>query len=280
MGEVDELPGAPEYRATMERLQQAKKVSATGVDYWQARDIFEVLGYERWENFQEAIRRAMSACEVMKVTPHTHFRETTKLVKLGSDAQRKVLDYWLTRTACYLVAMNGDPTKPEIAAAQAYFAVQTRRMEKLDQATEDERRIELRERVRTSVRKVSGVAKDAGVRNTMQPIFHDARYQGLYGMPLRKVKQKKGLGADEQLLDRAGAMELSANDFQMSLAADVIKREDIKGETEAINVNRQVGGRVRDVISESKGTMPEDLPLEPPIAEVKRRLIAKKKELK
>ena len=280
MGEVDELPGAPEYRATMERLQQAKKVSATGVDYWQARDIFEVLGYERWENFQEAIRRAMSACEVMKVTPHTHFRETTKLVKLGSDAQRKVLDYWLTRTACYLVAMNGDPTKPEIAAAQAYFAVQTRRMEKLDQATEDERRIELRERVRTSVRKVSGVAKDAGVRNTMQPIFHDARYQGLYGMPLRKVKRKKGLGADEQLLDRAGAMELSANDFQMSLAADVIKREDIKGETEAINVNRQVGGRVRDVISESKGTMPEDLPLEPPIAEVKRRLIAKKKELK
>lgn len=280
MGEVNEHPGAPEYRATMERLQQAKKVSATGVDYWQARDIFEVLGYDRWENFQEAIRRAMSACEVMKITPHTHFRETTKLVKLGSDAQRKVLDYWLTRTACYLVAMNGDPTKPEIAAAQAYFAVQARRMEKLDQATEDERRIELRDRVRTSVRKVSGVAKDAGVRNTMQPVFHDARYQGLYGMPLRKVKQKKGLGAEEQLLDRAGAMELSANDFQMSLAADVIKREDIKGESEAINVNRKVGERVRGVISESKGTMPEDLPLEPPIAEVKRRLIAKKKESK
>jgi hypothetical protein len=85
----------------------------------------------------------------------------------------------------------------------------------------------------------------------MQPIFHDARYQGLYGSSLRKVKQKKGLGADEQLLDRAGALELSANDFQMSLAADVIVRENIKGEIQAINVNRKVGDRVRGVISES-----------------------------
>jgi len=275
MGELTEMPEQPEYRATIEKLQTAKHVTATGIDYWLAREIFPILGYADWDGFEPLLKKAMSACEGIGTSASHHFRQTSVMMKVGKGAQRSGIDYFLSRTACDLVAMNGDPSKPEIAAAQAYFAVQTRRMERLDAASEDERRLELRERVKTSSRKVSGVAQEAGVKN--QAFFHDARYQGLYGMPLRKVKEKKGLKADEHIFDRAGTMELSANDFQMNLAADVLKQRAISGETRAINVNREVADSVRNVIKDSGGRMPEDLPLDVPIAEVKKRLRAAKK---
>lgn len=276
MAEVPDLQENPQYRATMDRLEKIKHVSPTGVDYWLARDLLEPLGYVRWENFLEAVRRAMSTFEGTGSTPANHFRETTKMVKLGSGGERKVPDYFLSRTACYLITMNGDPTKPEIAAAQAYFAVQARRMELRDKADAnlayDRRRLELRGRVTESAKRVSKVAQDAGVRNKSQGIFHDARYRGLYGLPLKQVKAKKGLSDADNLMDRAGPMELSANDFQMNLAADVIAREGVKGEVAAIQRNQDVGGRVRKVIEDSHGTLPEDLPVEPPIKEIAARL--------
>jgi DNA-damage-inducible protein D len=203
------------------------------------------------------------------------------MATLGSDAMRPTEDWFLSRTACWLVAMNGDPAKPEIAAAQAYFLVQTRRMELRDQEdaqlSHDAQRIELRERVSDSAKKVSKIAKGAGVRNSSQPFFHDARYQGLYQAPLNEVKRRKGLPQTENLMDRAGPLELSMNEFQMNLAADVISREGIHYESRAIQRNREVAQRLRRVIEESDGMLPEDLPIEAPIKEVKRRLSASKK---
>ncbi len=278
MGGLTELPDEPAYRATMEKLHAARKVSPKGVDYWLARDICPILGYT-WEGFESVLARAMKACVGIKVDPQHHFRQTSNMMKVGKGAQRSGVDFFLSRSACYLVAMNGEPSKPEVSAAQAYFTVQTRRMEMHDELSEDQRRIEMRERVRTSHRKVSGVAKEAGVRNTMQPVFHNARYLGLYGMSHQQVRAKKGLAAKDVLFDRAGALELSANDFQMNLAADVIGRENVKGESQVINVNRELGTRVRRVISDSRGTMPEDLPLEPPITEIKKRISARRKKL-
>lgn len=276
MSSSNEIALTPEYKATMERLEAAKHVSATGVDYWLAREICPILGYT-WEGFGNVIDRARKACDGVGIAEPNHFRQTSKMVTLGSDAQRRVDDWFLSRPACYLIAMNGDPAKAEVAAAQAYFAIQTRRMELQDQENEDTRRLEMRERVSTSFRKVSGVAKSAGVRNKNQALFHDARYQGLYGMSYQAVKGRKGLKPEEQLFDRAGALELSANDFQMNLAANVIEREAVKGEQRAIDTNRSVGRRVRSVIEQSRGTMPEDLPLAPPIKEVSKRVAAQKK---
>jgi DNA-damage-inducible protein D len=269
--ETGDLPENPQYLATMEQLAQLKHVTATGIDYWLAREICPVLGYT-WEGFDAVLDRAKSASAGVGADPANHFRQTSIMMKLGKGAQRRAVDFFLSRTACYLLAMNGEPSKPEIAAAQAYFAVQTRRMEQRDEADSklayDERRLELRGRVTESFKRVSKVAQEAGVRNQSQPFFHDARYRGLYGAPLKQIRAKKNLGDKENLMDRAGPLELSANDFQMELAAQVIVREGVRGEQATILKNEDVARRVREVIAQSGSALPEDLPIEPPIKEI------------
>jgi DNA-damage-inducible protein D len=244
--ESTEIEKLPEYQATMQRLEAVKRKTDTGKDYWHARDIHDILGYPTWAKFEDVIARAMTACAVAKLPVENHFARTGKMVELGSGGHRELVDHYLSRAGCYFVAMNGDPSKPEIAAAQAYFAIQTRRMEIADemaaqqqQLDADRKRLEMRNKVSASFKKISAVAQDAGVER--QGIFHDARYRGLYGMPLRDVKRKKGVGDKENLLDRAGALELSANDFQMLMAADIIATNGIRGEAAATALNERVG---------------------------------------
>jgi DNA-damage-inducible protein D len=272
-----EISETPEYKATMARLEAVKRTTPKGIDYWVAREINDILGYPTWREFENVISRAKAACEGTGIDPAKHFVPTHTMVELGSGAKRSVEDYFLSRPACSLIAMNGDPIKPEIAAAQVYYTVQTRRMELHDQLSEDEKRVELRNKVAQSHKRVSGAANKAGVRNTMQGVFHDARYQGLYGMPLKDVRLKKGLGENEQLYDRAGPLELSANDFQMNLAADVLTREQIQGEQRAIQKNREVAVRVRKAMQDSGTATPENLPLAPPIKEIKKKIEGRKK---
>lgn len=273
MGDQNELQEIPEHRSTMERLEGLKRVTSNGIDYWHAREIMPVLGYADWDGFLPVVMRAMNACSGVGISPPHHFRQTSVMMKVGKGARRRSEDYQLTRAACYLVAMNGDTSKVEIAAAQTYFARQTRRMELQDQLTEDEKRLELRDKVKTSMRRVSGVAQQAGVRSHMQGVFHDQRYLGLYNMSSADVKRLKRLAEKDNFFDFAGPLELSAHEFQMNLAADVIDREEIKGEQAAIAKNRAVGVKVRDAIKNSGGTMPEHLPLAPePISDVRKRI--------
>jgi DNA-damage-inducible protein D len=272
-----ELTGSAEYRDTMDRLEKAKRHTNEGGDYWLARDIHSLLGYPVWDKFEPVITRARGAFSSGGIEPSHHIARTSKMMEIGRGARREGADYFLSRPACYLIAMNGDPAKPEIAAAQAYFTVQTRRMELKDRQSEDEKRLALRQKVSLSAKRVSGVAKDAGVRGRMQPIFHDARYQGLYGMSAKGVKRRKGLGDDDNFLDFAGPLELSAHEFQMNLAADVITRERIKGEQRVIAKNREVGEHVRGTIKSAGGTLPENLSLDEPIAKVRERVRHQKK---
>ncbi|MBI5128579.1 MAG: DNA damage-inducible protein D [Rhodopseudomonas palustris] len=264
----------------MDLLERLKHASPEGVEYWLAREIHETLGYPTWREFEALMDRARDALRNNNIDPSHHFGPTHKMVSLGSGSQRQVEDYFLSRAACYLIAMNGDPAKHEIAAAQAYFVVQTRQHELEEERSEDEKRIELREKVTQSVKLVSGVAKSAGVRSQMQGVFHDQRFRGLYGMSLKDVKSLKGLGLKDQLLDRAGLLELSMHDFQMNLAADVIDKSQVKGEQAAIRTNLEVAQRVRRTVEKSGGTLPEQLPLEPPIKEVRKRVANRKKAAK
>jgi DNA-damage-inducible protein D len=274
--DATEIAKLPAYQETMRELEAAKHQTTSGKDYWLAREINLILGYPQWREFDEVIERSKNACAGAKMSLANHFVLTHKMVEVGSGAKRQVDDYFLSRAACYFVAMNGDPNKPEIAAAQAYFAIQTRRMELADQRAADQKRLEMRDKVTESFKKVAGAAQDAGV--VRQGIFHDARYRGLYGMSLRDVKHKKGVGQKENLLDRAGALELSANDFQMLLAAEVISTKGIRGEGAAVAVNERVGKEVRATMQKEGATLPENLPIEPPITEVRKRLAKEAKQ--
>lgn len=273
-GDLDQLP---EYHKTIQRLEEVRKIGKGGQEFWMARDIHHILGYPVWDKFEPVIERATDAIRSNGADPSHHIASTSKMMGLGKGAQRLGQDYFLSRSACRLIAMNGDPSKPEVAAAQAYFVVQTHRMEQHDALSADEERLRLRDKVSTAFKTVSGVAKDAGVPNTKQALFHDARYQGLYGMSAREVKSKKGLRADDNPFDFAGRLELSANEFQMNLAADVIKKERITGADSVIRKNKAIAQDVRNVMRQNGTALPEDLPLEEPIKEVKKRVGQKKR---
>jgi DNA-damage-inducible protein D len=274
-----ELVENGDHKATMQRLEYIRHEDSRGKEYWLAREIQEVLGYPVWAKFEPVIDRARNAFLTNSVDPSHQIVPTDKLMGVGKGAQYKGSDYFLTRAACYLIAMNGDPSKPEVGAAQAYFAVKTRQAELAESKSDDEKRLELREKVSVSFRKVSGVAQEAGVPGKMQGVFHDARYKGLYGRSGKEVKALKNLPPDANLFDFAAPLELSAHDFQMNLAADVITRERIKGSQQAIRKNEEVAQRVRKAMTDSGAPLPENLPLAEPIKDVKKRIAAQKKQL-
>jgi len=246
-------------------LESCKRQTSQGAEYWMARDLLQTLGYTRWENFANVIERARMACESAGVNPDDQFRETTKGIAAGKGAEVQRADYFLSRYACYLIAMNGDPAKPEVGYAQTYFAVQTRRQELRDQNPE-QRRIELRQRVKDANRNLNSAAKDAGVQS--YALFHDAGYRGLYGMGLSDLKSHKGIPPKDDLLDRAGRAELAANEFRITQAEEKLRRDQVTGEKAAINTHRQVGQAVRTTIEKLGGTLPENLQPEPSIKQI------------
>jgi DNA-damage-inducible protein D len=263
----------PAYRTTMQRLEQQKHISPKGVPYWHAREIMPTLGYQDWRNFENTIARAKEACSGVGIDSGKHFVETTTMLLIGGGAEREGRDYFLSRPAAYLVALNGDPSKPEIAAAQAYFTVQARRMEIEDAKTADEKRLEEREKVTVAFKQVSKAAKKAGVPDTHQAIFHDARYQGVYAAKsAASVRRDKGIPKGANPFDYFGALELSMHEFQMNLAADVLGREGVKDEARAIRRNLEIGRDLRQTVLKSGGTPPEKIKIAEPISEVKKRL--------
>lgn len=244
-----------------------KRVSPSGIEYWMARDLQEPLGYSTWENFKNAVNKAQMACESVGVSQKNHIRATTNMVSIGSGAERSRRDYFVSRYGAYLIAMNGDPRLEQIAAAQSYFAVQTRKQEMVDQlGAGSEKRIELRDRVRSANLHLGKAAKASGVQS--YALFHDAGYRGLYGMRLSEIKKKKGIGEKEDLLDRAGRAELAANEFRITQAEEALRRGEVKGDLQAREVHHRVGQEVRKTITKLSGTMPEDLPAEPSIKKI------------
>ena len=244
------------------QLEDCKKVAANGVAYWMARDLLTLLGYTTWENFAKVIEKARMACESAGVDADDQFREVTKGILAGKGAEIQRADMFLSRYACYLIAMNGDPRKPEIGLAQTYFAVQTRRQEAQDQNPEL-RRAEMRNRVKQANRALNSAAKNAGVQN--YGLFHDAGYRGLYGIGVQDIKARKGIAPKDDLLDRAGRVELAANEFRITQAEDKLRRERVKDEGTAIHTHKSVGEAVRATIQKLGGVTPENLPPEPSI---------------
>jgi DNA-damage-inducible protein D len=262
------------HQTITEKLDAIKRLTAKGVEYWEARELMPLLGYKRWESFRDLIGRAMVAFDSAGEHSSHHFRESTKVMEVGKGAKMEVEDFYLSRPACYIIVMNGDSTKEEIAEGQKYFAIQTRRMEKVDRLAADLKRVALRNRLKDHNTKLNGTAQMAGVKR--YGLFHAAGIQAMYQMRLTDLKGRRGIGENEDWLDRQGTEELAANDFRITQADAKIKREGIHGEQAAINAHAAVGREVRVAIKRMGNRMPEDLPQEVPIKEIERRLSQKK----
>jgi len=252
-----------------------KQVSPYETEYWSARDLAPLLGYNKWQNFEVAIERAIIACEQVGQIVPDHFTGVSKAIIGGKGAKQVVKDYLLSRFACYLIAQNGDPRKKEIAAAQAYFAISTRQHEIHHLLLEQEKRIQLRVRVSENNRKLAQAAAQAGVLSPSFGMFQDAGYKGLYGgLGVADIKERKQIDQREELLDRMGRAELAANDFRITQTEERLRREGATSQEKAIETHHEVGKTVRKAIEEIGGTMPENLPPEQsikPLLDAQRR---------
>ena len=250
-----------------------KKINDHGAEFWSARDLQPLLGYSQWRRFEDAINRAMVSCQQSGNIPQNHFAGAGKMVDLGSGSNRTIDDYHLSRFACYLIAQNGDPRKPEIANAQQYFAIQARRQEISDDLAADLERLEIRKQTSEEFKALSGAAREAGVQDRMFGVFHDAGYKGLYnGLGNAAIKQRKGIAKKENLLDRMDTTELAANQFRMTQTRDKLARDGINSQQQAIHAHEAVGREVREAIKRIGGTMPEGIPTAEPISVVEKRL--------
>lgn len=241
-------------------FEALKLINDYGAEYWSARDLQALLGYGQWRRFEDAIARAMTSCEQSGNKSGHHFAGAGKMVELGSGSVREVPDYHLSRFACYLIAQNGDPRKPEIARAQKYFAIQTRRQELSDEYAADVERLELRRQTAEEFKALSGAARQSGVESRMFGVFHDAGYKGLYGgRGSEAIKTKKGIAAKENLMDRMNATELAANQFRMTQTRDKLARDKVRAQQTAIQTHESVGKEVRAAIQRIGGTLPENI---------------------
>jgi DNA-damage-inducible protein D len=256
----------PIYGDFAKQVEEKRRTGKAGGHYWMARDLQEILGYQSFESFERVILKARMACESAGVEPDDQFRQTTEKVLIGSGAERNRGDWFLTRYACYLIAMNGEPAKPQVGFAQTYFAIQTRKQEIVERLSGVEKRIEQRHRVTQTVKALNSAAKTAGVQK--YALFHDAGYRGLYEMGLADIKRRKGLPEKEDLLDRAGRAELAAIEFKNTQTEQKIIREKIVGESHAIRTHRGVAAEVRRTIQTLGGILPEDLPPEESIKKI------------
>lgn len=246
-------------------FESIKHVNEYGEEYWLARELQLVLEYAQWRRFSDAIERAKLACKNSGFTVEDHFADVGKMVDIGSGAERQIDDVMLSRYACYLIVMNGDPRKEVIAVGQSYFAVKTRQQELIDnyeQMSEDQKRLAIRNEMIAHNKSLAEAAQMAGIADQREyAIFQNKGYQGLYGgLGAKEIHARKGLKKSQKILDHMGSTELAANLFRATQTDEKLRRENIQGKQAAYDTHYQVGKKVRQTIQELGGTMPEDLP--------------------
>lgn len=273
---------AEEYK----NFEEIKKIREDGTEYWNARELSEVLQYKKWENFAKVIDRAKLACNNSGFEIQDHFPEVRKMVEIGSNTVRELLDYELSRYACYLIVQNGDPRKEVIALGQTYFAIQTRRQEVADyfnQLDEDNKRLVIRGDIKQWNQMLLEAAHNAGViTNQEYAEFQNAGYMGLYGgLTVDDIHERKKLKDNEKILDFMGSTELIANLFRISQTEEKLKKDEIHNCSKATSTHYEVGAKVRKAIEDIGGTMPEDLPTpEKSIKQVEKEQLKRLKDKK
>ena len=253
-----------------------------GNEFWYARDLQHALEYTQWRNFEKVIDKAKEACMNANNLLVDHFADVSKMVLLGSGAQRLVDDIALSRYACYLIVMNGDPRKEVIALGQTYFAIKTRERElseQFDNLNENQKRLAIRSELKTHNKSLFEAAQLSGVKTPKDfAIFQNKGYQGLYGgLTQKDIHTRKGLTKNEKILDHMGSTELAANLFRATQTDEKLRRDAITDKERANTTHYNVGKKVRETIRELGGTMPENLPT--PNKSIKQLEKEKRKEI-
>lgn len=244
-------------------FENIKIIDKNGNEFWYARELMIALEYKRWDKFTNVIKAAETACEQSNNSVNNHFSQVEKMVTIGSNASRKIIDYKLSRYACYLIVQNSDSNKRQVALGQTYFAIQTRKQElsekEYNELTEDEKRLYRRNQARKGNLSLNKTAVNSGVKDLAK--FHNAGYKGLYnGETADDIFKRKKLRYREDILDNMGSEELADNIFRIAQTDAKLKRDNVNNEYTAHFIHYEVGREIRSSIKRLGGTMPENLP--------------------
>ncbi len=248
---------------TEKTFNDIKHIDEFENEYWEARELMPLLEYSKWENFHKVIKRAMIACETSNNNINDHFPELRKTIAMPKGASKTVIDYKLSRYACYLIVQNANPKKKSVALGQTYFAIQTRKQEitelEYSNLSEDEKRLYTRILVNNKNKYLFKTAKEARVENFGK--FNNYGYKGLYnGETAKQIAKRKNIKENEDILDYMGSEELGANLFRITQTEAKLKKDNIDNENDACITHYNVGKTVRKAIEELGGNMPETLP--------------------
>jgi DNA-damage-inducible protein D len=251
-----------------------------GVECWSARELQDILGYSQWRNFKNVIDKAQKSCEKAGEEAKNHFAEFSKMVEIGSGAQKPVEDIALTRYACYLIAQNGDATtKSEIAFAQTYFAVQTRKQEIIEKRLLDVARVTAREKLSQSEKKLSGIIFERGVDNKSFALIRSKGDQALFGgRTTNDMKRILQVPANRPLADFLPTLTIKAKDFATELTSHNVIDKDLKGDGQITKEHIDNNLAVRKMLQD-RGVKPEQLPPSEDIKKVERRLEGEEKQI-